>query len=203
MTFAKYLHPIVHTSLNNLNLTIKYLLVKVGFLALMYLFSSCSRRMTLVLSTYTKLDKSHYCVSCLVVIFDWAFAAVLISFCTILCSNFQGKPNLGRPIIFPVPWNLSLLEISSSLVIGRGLIFLTIFTIFIFISLEFFAVRFDVRIFTIFQKEIFYILAVEHCSALTHCILIALGSQKLLNGYFLGGLAFSPLIHNPYDKYND
>ena len=117
--------------------------VNANFLAAMELFSSCSWWICLVVSTDTKLDKSHPCITCFAVFFSWAFA-ILISFCIILyflcIFCFWWKP-YGQSETHPVPWSfkriskMSLLEILISL--AYWFIFLAIFTIFILISLEF------------------------------------------------------------------
>ena len=49
---------------------------------------------------------------------------------------------------------MPLLEIPSSLATARWLIYLAIFTIFIAVSLELFAMILDVRIFTAFEKNL-------------------------------------------------
>ena len=83
----------------------------------MHPLSSYSWRMCLLMSTDTRLGKSHSSITYFAV-FGWIFV-VLISFLTILYYNFWGRPHLSWSETFPVLWNskriskMPLLEIPS------------------------------------------------------------------------------------------
>ena len=170
--------------------------------------NSCSR-MCFEVSTDTRLDMSQSFITCVVVFFDWV-SAVLILFCIILCRSFRGQPYLGRSKTLPLPWNLTkiskmpLLEIPSFL--AHWFIFLVVYTIFVFISLEIFAMILDVIIFTIFKKKIGTIAENDlHIndgtfSVLKHCILIDLFvmAKNVWRGSAL--VSFSD-NKNPYAKH--
>ena len=120
-----------------------------------------------------------------------------------MCSSFQERRHFGRTETFPVPWNLkrvssmTLLEILTSLAIAHWLIFLAIFTIFIFISLEIL----DVIIFTMFNKKSMLlrknicILAMENHPVLKYFILIDLWkvAKNLCMVIFFGMVLHFPL----------
>ena len=81
--------------------------------------------MCLVISTGTKLDKSHSSITWMAVFLSWSFA-VLISFRTILCYSFQGQPHLSWSETLTVLWNFERIsemlpfEIPSSLALFVG-----------------------------------------------------------------------------------
>ena len=108
------------------------------------------------LPTLNKTSRTHLSLA-----FQSSMAEVLLYRSVFLSSySFWERQYLGRFETFQVLRNfkriseMPLLEILSSLIIVRWHIFLVVFLIFILISLELLVMLLDIRIFTIFTKEI-------------------------------------------------